>query len=194
MIGRSWRSVAPPALAALTVAALGAFPAYQDHQDAASRSDSATTRMSELQSTAGVLTPLAAGADHLQQELIELDLLVPEHHGVPEFVVELDAITDLLGIELRDVVPAPEAVEQSDAGTPGGWTSVEISVRIVGEYHDFVLFAEALTTTDRLAVIDAIAITASGDDTLVGDFRIRIFTNDQPPGALIARYVEEAGS
>ena len=150
--------------------------------------------MTQLQSSAGVLTPLTEGADELQGELVALDLLVPDRHGVPDFIVELDAIADQLDVELRDVVPAPESIEQADPGTPGGWTSLSISLRVVGGYHDFVLFAEALSTTDRLAVIDGIAITANGDDELVGDFRIRIFTNDHAPTELIARYVEETGS
>ena len=194
MIGRSWRSVAPPAAALVAVASLGVWPAYQGHSNAASRADSATDQMTQLQASAGTLTPLSEGADELQGELVALDRLIPDRHGVPEFMVELDAIADQLDVELRDVVPAPESVEQADAGTPGGWTSLSLSLRIVGGYHDFVLFSEALSTTERLAVIDGIAITANGENELVGDFRIRIFTNDHAPTELIARYVEETGS
>ena len=189
MIGRSWRSVAPPAAMVAAVLALGAYPTYQGGADVDARRVAAESRMSELQLRAATLIPLAQNGDVLEAQLLALDDLVPADHDIAGFIVELDGIADDLGVQLRDVVPNPSD-GGADPATPAGWTSVELSIRIIGGYADLIAFAEATTRTERLAVIDRIGITSSGDGRLDAAFTLRLFRNDNPADALIARYVE----
>lgn len=147
--------------------------------------------MSELQVRVATLTPLAENGEVLESQLIALDALVPSEHDIAGFIVELDGIADSLGIQLRDVVPTQASDrETGDAATPTGWSSVALNVRIVGSYLDLIDFTEATTRTDRLAVIDSIDITASGQGELDAAIAMRLFRNDNPADGLIARYVE----
>ena len=191
MIGRSWRSVVPPIVVAAAVIGLGVYPAYQTGQDADDRYEAAERRMADLQLRAATLTPLAANGDMLEAELIALDELVPGEHDVAGFIVELDGIADRLDLQLRDVVPTQASDRDvADPGTPAGWTSVGLNVRVVGSYLDLIDFAEATTRTERLAVIDSMTISASNQGQLDAAIRMRLFRNDEPADGLIARYVE----
>lgn len=191
MMGRSWRSVAPPIAVMATVLGLGVWPSYQANNDADARRQATEAQMSELQVRVATLTPLAENGEVLESQLIALDALVPSEHDIAGFIVELDGIADSLGIQLRDVVPTQASDrETGDAATPTGWSSVALNVRIVGSYLDLIDFTEATTRTDRLAVIDSIDITASGQGELDAAIAMRLFRNDNPADGLIARYVE----
>lgn len=191
MIGRSWRSIAPPAAVIAAVLGLGLWPAHQANNDASARHDAAQTQLSDLQVRVATLTPLAENGDLLEAQLVALDALVPGDHDIAGFIVELDGIADSLGVQLRDVVPTQSAErEAEDSGTPTGWSSVGLNVRIVGSYLDLIDFVEATTRTDRLAVIDSINITTSGQGSLDVAIAMRLFSNDNPNDGLLARYVE----
>ena len=190
MIGRSWRSIAPPVAAFAAVLGLGVWPAYQSNNDADERRTSAQTQLNELQVRVATLTPLAENGDLLESQLIALDGLVPGEHDVAGFIVELDGIADDLGIQLRDVVPTQAGDrEVEDAGTPSGWSSVSLNVRVVGSYIDLIDFVEATTRTERLAVIDSMNISASSQGQLDAAIAMRLFRNENPADGLIARYV-----
>ncbi|MEM9466650.1 MAG: type 4a pilus biogenesis protein PilO [Actinomycetota bacterium] len=191
MIGRSWRSVAPPALVVVAVLGLGVWPSYRANDDADARRAAAEAQMIDLQLRVATLTPLAENGDLLENQLIALDALVPGEHDIAGFIVELDGIADDLGVELRDVVPSQASDrEVEDAGTPGGWSSVGLNVRVVGSYLDLIDFVEATTRTERLAVIDSININTSGQGELDAAIAMRLFRNDNPADGLIARYAE----
>ena len=191
MLGRSWRSVAPPVAVAVIVLGLGVWPTYQSLDDAEARRLSAQAELEELQVRRALLASIAEEADVLESQLIALDELVPGDYDIAGFIVELDTIADDLGIRLRDVVPAQSADDDTpDAGTPRGWSSVALNVRIVGSYVDLIDFVEATTRTDRLAVIDSITITTSHLGALDATIALRLFRNDRPADDLIARYVE----
>lgn len=191
MIGRSWRSIGPPAAVLTAVLGLGVWPSYQANNDAEARRETTSAQLSELQLQIATLTPLAENGDLLESQLIALDALVPGEHDVAGFIVELDGIADTLGIQLRDVVPTQSSDrETEDASTPGGWSSVGLSVRVVGSYLELIDFTEATTRTERLAVIDSINITTSGQGELDAAIEMRLFRNDSPTDGLLARYVE----
>ena len=184
MIGRSWRSVAPPVVVLVAVIALGAWPSYRANTDTQDRRAAAEAQMAELQLRVGTLTPLAENGDLLETQLLALDALVPGDHDLAGFIVELDGIADDLGVQLRDVVPTQSSDrEAADAGTPGGWSTVGLNVRIVGSYVDLIDFVEATTRTERLAVIDSIDVSASGPGQLDAAIAMRLFRNDNPPTA-----------
>ena len=191
MIGRSWRSIGPPVAVVVAVLGLGVWPSYQANSDAETRREAANAQMGDLQLRVATLTPLAENGELLESELIALDALVPGEHDIAGFIVELDGIADSLGIQLRDVVPTQASDrETEDASTPGGWSSVGLNVRVVGSYLDLIDFTEATTRTDRLAVIDSINITTSGQGALDAAIEMRLFRNDTPTDALLARFVD----
>ena len=191
MIGRSWRSLVPSLVAVAIVLGVFVWPARQISSDAERRRDAAEAQLAELEVRALMLTSLAQEADGLAQQLLVLDTLVPPAAELPAFVVEMDRIADDLGVDLREVVPVlDERARRDDVGTPAGWQSGEISVRIVGTYGGLMGFVEAIAHADRLAVIDELMVTTAGEGELVGDLRLRLFTNDHSSEALIARYVD----
>ena len=191
MIGRSWRSVVPPVAVIAAVLALGVWPTFSASGDIEDRRLAAEGQVADLQLRVATLTPLAESGDLLESELLALDELVPSEHDVAGFIVELDGIADDLEIQLRDVVPRQTSDrEGNDAGTPGGWSSIELSVRVVGSYLDLIEFVEATTRTQRLAVIDSININTSSPGLLDAAIEMRLFRNDDPNDGLIARYAE----
>jgi Tfp pilus assembly protein PilO len=191
MIGRSWRSVAPPAAMLAAVAGLGFWPSLQANSDAETRREAAEAQLADLQTRVATLTPLAENGDLLESQLLELNELVPGDHEIAGFIVELDGIADELGVQLRDVVPSQVSDrEVRDAGTPSEWSSVSLDVRIAGSYLDLIDFVEATTTTRRLAVIDSININSTGGGELDAAISMRLFRNDAPADGLIARYAE----
>ncbi len=193
MIGRSWRSVAPPAVAVAAVLGLGVYPAHRSNADATSRAESAQTQLAELTVRATALTALADDGAELETQLVALDRLVPAEHDIAGFIVELDGIAGSLDLQLRDVVPLQTEGRDGDPGTPPGWTSVGVQVRIVGSYLDLIEFAEATTRTERLSVIDSMRISASSFGELDAVISMRLFRNDDPTDGLLARYVESRG-
>ncbi|MEM9200510.1 MAG: type 4a pilus biogenesis protein PilO [Actinomycetota bacterium] len=192
MIGRSWRSVAPPALAAVAILGAGWWPARQANGEIESRREAADAQIADLQRQVGTLVPLADSGDSIEAQLTELGVLVPGDYDVAGFIVELDEIADRLGLDLRDVVPTQnEVAEGANApGTPGGWSTVTLNIRVGGTYLDLIDFAEAITETDRLALIDSMVINSTGQGNLDAAISMRLFRNNSPSDSLIARYVD----
>ncbi len=109
----------------------------------------------------------------------EFDRSIPESISIDAFVRSLHTLADSRSVSIEQV--APLDLTSSPTGNqalPNGVSAIPVSVTGRGVYADVVDFVDALSTSDRLVVVDSIAMAA--DEETVGvvtlELSFRLFT------------------
>lgn len=106
----------------------------------------------------------------------QLEGLIPERPLLAEFVEEIHALSLQTGIRLDSMAPALPAISPDDDDL----RQIVITTRIDGEFFQVLGFLFGLHDMERLARVDAIAVTSEQDDldrtVLTVGLQLRLFT------------------
>jgi len=175
--GRMMRVVMPTLVVMLIAAVVSWLPARSTTADARARTDSALRIVDDLSWELDDLGSLVDSVDELKTELAEHDAAIPPDHQLAEFILDLESLADVAGIDLIDVVPTSILTSFDDPATPAGTSSVVVAVALNGGFGATIEFLDRLSALPRLVVAESIAV---GFDeiaaTLAIDLELRVFT------------------
>ncbi|MEZ5246331.1 MAG: hypothetical protein R2707_14610 [Acidimicrobiales bacterium] len=173
--------LAGPAVAVVVVgAAIGWFPARSDASQAEARTESALRLVDDLTWEIDDLDVAVSSVDELRDEQARHAAEVPPDLQLAEFILDLEALSIEVGIDLVDIIPTSTLNSFDDLATPVGTSSVIIAVALNGGFAETIRFLDGLSHLPRLVVAEAIAVgfdEVSG--TLAIDLELRVFTTDE---------------
>lgn len=170
-----------PVLVVATLGALfGWWPAHSATRDAEARVDAASRIVDELTWEIDDLGALTSTVDELRAEHERNLAAVPDDRGLPEFILDLETLSDDVGMTVVDVVPLSVLGAFDDLATPTGTSSIIVGVALTGGFAETIRFLDELSRLPRLVVTEAIAV---GFDevggTLAVDLELRLFTTEE---------------
>ncbi len=95
----------------------------------------------------------------MEESFTELLRQLPSRTEVPGLVDDVTATGEGSGLEISNIVLAPEAVEEF-------YIELPIDIDVVGDYHDFGTFVSGVASLDRIVTLHDFSITARGDSFL----------------------------
>lgn len=170
----------PSVLVIVALALLVVWPAQRAAGTANDREAAARSETDDLVLLHAQLKNLSEQQPALDSKLDSIDHLVPTEQDLAGFLTELDAVAEMAGVELRDVVPSQSPVLTENGIARSVWDITLFSVRVEGDYQSLVNLAEALHHTRRLVVIDQITVGVGLGEALIGDFELQIFHQADP--------------
>ena len=170
-----------PVLVVATFGALfGWWPAHSATRDAEGRVDAASRIADELTWEIDDLGALTSTVDELRAQHERNLAAVPDDRGLPEFILDLETLSDDVGMTVVDVVPLSVLGAFDDLATPMGTSSIIVGVALTGGFAETIRFLDELSRLPRLVVAEAIAV---GFDevggTLAVDLELRLFTTEE---------------
>ncbi len=170
----------PLSLVVAIAVVVGWFPASRAEDSARQRIDSADRLVEDLRWELDEVDAIEGSDASLLQTLATLTTQVPDDHDLAETVISLQAMTDGVGIDLLDVVPASVYGSVDDLRTPVGSSSIVLAVGLRTGFVELVAFLDRLDDEPRLHVVDGVAV---GVDEATGrlavDMEIRVYTTRQ---------------
>ena len=95
----------------------------------------------------------------MEDSFTELLRQLPSRTEVPGLVDDVTATGEGSGLEISNIVLAPEAVEEF-------YIELPIDIDVVGDYHDFGTFVSGVASLDRIVTLHDFTIKARGDSFL----------------------------
>ncbi|MFT4862188.1 MAG: type IV pilus assembly protein PilO [Pseudohongiellaceae bacterium] len=95
----------------------------------------------------------------MEDSFTELLRQLPSRTEVPGLVDDVTATGEGSGLEISNIVLAPEGVEEF-------YIELPIDIDVVGDYHDFGTFVSGVASLDRIVTLHDFTITARGDSFL----------------------------
>ncbi len=95
----------------------------------------------------------------MEDSFTELLRQLPSRTEVPGLVDDVTATGEGSGLEISNIVLAPEAVEEF-------YIELPIDIDVVGDYHDFGTFVSGVASLDRIVTLHDFTIRARGDSFL----------------------------
>lgn len=158
----------------------GWLPAHSATGDAEARVDAASRIVDELAWEIDDLGALTSSVDELRAEHERNLAAVPADCGLAEFILDLESLSDDVGMTVVDVVPMSVLGAFDDLSTPTGTSSIIVGVALNGGFAETIRFLDELARLPRLVVTEAIAV---GFDeiggTLAVDLELRLFTTEE---------------
>lgn len=174
---RLFRLGLPAVVVVLVGAGSGWLPARSAASDADARADSALRLVDDLTWELEDLNSIVASAEDLRAERDRHDAAVPPDHQLAEFILEIEDLSDEVGLGILDIVPTTIMGSFDDPATPAGTSSVVIAVALSGGFAETIAFVDGLSNLDRLVITEGIAV---GFDEVAGtlavDLELRVFT------------------
>jgi hypothetical protein len=169
-----------PVFAVVVVgAAIGWLPARSDASHADARTDAALRVVDDLTWAIDDLGVAVSSVDELRDEQARHAAEVPADLQLAEFILDLEALSNEVGIDVVDIIPTSILGPYDDPATPVGTSSVVVSVALSGDFAETLRFLDGLSRLSRLVVSESIAV---GFDeiggTLAIDLGLRVFTTE----------------
>lgn len=95
----------------------------------------------------------------MEESFTELLRQLPSRTEVPGLVDDVTATGEGSGLEISNIVLAPEAVQEF-------YIELPIDIDVVGDYHDFGTFVSGVASLDRIVTLHDFSITARVDSFL----------------------------
>ncbi len=135
-------------------------------QNLQSRLQAATAEESTIRAEFEAKAFLASNLEEYRAQTVEMEesfteLLrqLPSRTEVPGLVDDVTATGEGSGLEISNIVLAPEAVQEF-------YIELPIDIDVVGDYHDFGTFVSGVASLDRIVTLHDFSITARGDSFL----------------------------
>ncbi len=95
----------------------------------------------------------------MEESFTELLRQLPSRTEVPGLVDDVTATGEGSGLEISNIVLAPEAVQEF-------YIELPIDIDVVGDYHDFGTFVSGVASLDRIVTLHDFTIRARSDAVL----------------------------